>query len=43
MSFERLADSASEIAVAKVNVAEASGLSSMSALSCGDKSKANAK
>ena len=42
MSFERLVDAASEIAVAKDNVAEASGSASMSAMSGGDKSKANA-
>ena len=42
VSFERLVDAASEIAVAKYNVAEASGASSMCAMSGGDKTKANA-
>ena len=40
VSFERLVDAASEIAVAKDNVAEASGSASMCAMSLGDKSKA---
>ena len=43
VSFERLVDAASEIAVAKDNVAEASGSVSMNAMSGGDKLKSNAK
>ena len=43
ISFGKLVDAASEIAVAKDNVAEASGSASMSAMSGGDKSKSNAK
>ena len=42
MSFERLVDVASKIAVAKDNMTEASGASSMCAMSGGDKTKANA-
>ena len=42
VSFEKLVDAASEIAVAKDNVAEASGTLSMCAMSGGDKTKTNA-
>ena len=42
VSFERLLDAASEIAVANDNMAEASSSASTCAMSGGDKSKANA-
>ena len=42
VSFERLLDAASEIAVANDNMAEASSSAFMCAMSGGDKSKANA-
>ena len=43
VSFGKLVDAASEIAIAKDNVAEASRSASMSAMSSGDKSKSNGK
>ena len=39
LCFERLVDAASEISLAKDNVAEASGSASMSAMAGGDRSK----
>ena len=42
VSFERLVDAASEIAVAKDNFAEASGTLSVCAMSAGDQTKTNA-
>ena len=42
VSFEKLVDAASEISVAKDNVAEASGTLSVRAMSAGDKTKTNA-